>query len=55
MPKPAMEQVRSITVPDEALALMQWGNLEQLTCRQAAILLVIRTTPAAPLAQSPMS
>ena len=45
MPKPAMEQVRSITIPDEALALMQWGNLEQLTCRQAAILLVIKDNP----------
>ena len=45
MPKPAMEQVPGITVPDEALMFMQWGNLEQLTCRQAAILLMIKANP----------
>jgi DNA-binding MarR family transcriptional regulator len=45
MTKPAMEQVPSITVPDEALIFMQWGNLDQLTCRQAAILLMIKANP----------
>lgn len=43
--RPASDQVWDITIPAEALPLIQWGKMERLTCRQAAILVLVRENP----------
>ena len=43
--KPASDQVGDMTIPAEALPLIEWGQIERLTCRQAAILLLVRSNP----------
>lgn len=43
--KPARDQVGDMIIPDEALPLIEWGQMERLTCRQAAILLLVRSNP----------
>ena len=45
MTKPLDEQIAAITVPDEAMPFLQWANMEQLTCRQAAVLVTIKANP----------
>lgn len=43
--KPARDQVGDMTIPAEALPLIEWGQMERLTCRQAAILLLVQSNP----------
>jgi DNA-binding MarR family transcriptional regulator len=45
MVKPSIEQARKVTVPREAIPFLQWGNADQMTCRQAAILKMIEHNP----------
>lgn len=39
------EHAQQITIPPEARPYLQWTNVEQLTCRQAAILAVVTANP----------
>jgi len=45
MNKHLEEQIANITVPEDALPFIQWIGMEKLTCRQAAILLMVRANP----------
>lgn len=45
MTKPLTEQISSVTIPDEAMPFIQWMNMEQLTCRQAAVLMLVKANP----------
>lgn len=46
MTTPTEAQVAQITIPAEAATFLAWSlDNDQLTCRQAAILMVIRANP----------
>ena len=45
MTKPLDLQIPYVTLPDVAVPFMEWIHYEQLTCRQAAILVVVRANP----------
>lgn len=44
---PAMDTVGDMVIPGQVLPLIKWGKMERLTCRQAAILLLVRENPGA--------
>lgn len=46
MAKPLEAQIAQITIPAEAAPFIAWAlDDEQLTCRQAAILMIVRANP----------
>ena len=45
MNKHLEEQIANIVIPDQALPFLQWIHMEKLTCRQAAILIMVRRNP----------
>jgi DNA-binding MarR family transcriptional regulator len=40
-----MDQADRLVIPDDALPLIKWGQNERLTCRQAAIIALVRENP----------
>lgn len=45
MPKPSVIRAEALKIPDSVQPFIEWMNVEQLTCRQAAILLMVRANP----------
>lgn len=45
IPKPSVVRAEALKIPDSVQPFIEWINIEQLTCRQAAVLLMVRANP----------